>query len=88
MPPAGNRRLAFGLIAVSAALGTAYRAAEWARPGMPWTSLLPVLVFGAVAGAAIAALLYAPLSSVSVNGKVKSMMKADASGGTTLAKLV
>ena len=61
-PPPGNRRLAFSLIAVSAALGTAYRAAEWARPGMPWTSLVPVLAFGAVAGAAIAVLLYALLS--------------------------
>ena len=61
-PPAGNRRLAFGLIAVSAVLGTAYRAAEWARPGMPWTSLVPVLAFGAVAGAAIAVFLYALLS--------------------------
>lgn len=61
-PPAGNRRLAFGLIAVSAALGTAYRAAEWARPGMPWTSLVPVLTFGAVAGAAIAILLYSLLA--------------------------
>lgn len=61
-PPAGNRRLAFGLVAVSAALGTAYRAAEWARPGMPWTSLVPVLAFGAVAGAAIAVLLYALLT--------------------------
>ena len=61
-PPAGNRRLAFGLIAVCAVLGTAYRAAEWARPGMPWTSLLPVLAFGAVAGAVIALLLYALLA--------------------------
>ena len=61
-PPAGNRRLAFGLIAVSAILGAAYRAAEWARPGMPWTSLVPVLAFGAVAGAVIAALLYALLA--------------------------
>ena len=61
-PPAGNRRLAFGLIAVSAVLGTVYRAAEWARPGMPWTSLVPVLAFGAVAGAAIAVLLYALLA--------------------------
>lgn len=61
-PPAGNRRLAFGLIAGSAALGTAYRAAEWARPGMPWTSLVPVLAFGAVAGAAIAVFLYALLA--------------------------
>lgn len=61
-PPAGNRRLAFSLIAVSAVLGTAYRAAEWARPGMPWTSLVPVLAFGAVAGAAIAVLLYALLT--------------------------
>jgi hypothetical protein len=61
-PPAGHRRLAFGLIAVSAALGTAYRAAEWARPGMPWTSLVPVLAFGAVAGAAVAVLLYALLA--------------------------
>lgn len=61
-PPTGNRRLAFTLIAVSATLGTAYRAAEWARPGMPWTSLVPVLAFGAVAGAAIAVFLYALLS--------------------------
>lgn len=61
-PPAGNRRLAFSLIAVSAAFGTAYRAAEWAHPGMPWTSLVPVLAFGAVAGAAIAVLLYALLA--------------------------
>ncbi|ACU72545.1 conserved hypothetical protein [Catenulispora acidiphila DSM 44928] len=60
-PPAGNRQLAFGLIAVSAILGTAYRAAEWAHPGMPWTSLVPVLAFGAVAGAAIAVLLYSLL---------------------------
>lgn len=61
-PPAGNRRLAFGLIAVFAVLGTAYRAADWARPGMPWTSLVPVLAFGAVAGAAIAVLLYSLLA--------------------------
>ena len=61
-PPAGNRRLAFSLITVSAVLGTAYRATEWARPGMPWTSLVPVLAFGAVAGAAIAVLLYALLA--------------------------
>lgn len=44
------------------ALGTAYRAAEWARPGMPWTSLVPVLAFGAVAGAAIAVMLHALLT--------------------------
>lgn len=61
-PPPGNRRLAFSLITLSAALGTAYRAAEWARPGMPWTSLVPVLAFGAVAGAAIAVVLYALLT--------------------------
>ncbi|MEY9909992.1 hypothetical protein ABIA35_006236 [Catenulispora sp. MAP12-49] len=61
-PPAGNRRLAFGLIAGFAALGTAYRATEWAHPGMPWTSLVPVLAFGAVAGATIAVFLYALLA--------------------------
>ncbi|MEY9894942.1 hypothetical protein ABIA31_008630 [Catenulispora sp. MAP5-51] len=61
-PPAGNRRLAFGLIAGFAVLGTAYRATEWARPGMPWTSLVPVLAFGAVAGAAVAVFLYALLA--------------------------
>ena len=61
-PPPGNRRLALSLITVSATLGTAYRAAEWSRPGMPWTSFVPVLAFGAVAGAAIAVFLYALLT--------------------------
>jgi hypothetical protein len=68
-PPTGNRRLAFGLIAVFGVVGTVYRAAEWARPGMPWTSLVPVIAFGAVAGAAIAVLLYALLNMVSMRAR-------------------
>jgi hypothetical protein len=63
--PAGNRRLALALTTASALAGASYRFAGWGRPGMPWTSLLPVLAFGAVAGAALALVLYSLLSLLS-----------------------
>jgi hypothetical protein len=57
----GNRYFAVLLTAVAAVLGGTYRYAAWTRPGMPLTSVIPVVAFGAVAGATLALGLYALL---------------------------
>ncbi|WP_037604379.1 DUF4184 family protein [Streptacidiphilus rugosus] len=59
--PQGNRRLALLLTVSAAVAGAAYRYAAWVRPGMPLTSVIPAVAFGAVAGACLALVLYAVL---------------------------
>lgn len=54
-----TRRLVLGLTVVAAMLGVAYRIAGWSRPGLPLLSLIPVIAFGAIAGAGAALVIYA-----------------------------
>jgi hypothetical protein len=58
----GSRRLTLLLTAFAAVVGAAYRYTAWVRPGMPLTSVVPVVAFGGVAGACLALVLYALLS--------------------------
>ncbi|WP_195911364.1 DUF4184 family protein [Streptomyces kaniharaensis] len=56
---AAVRRRVLWLTLAAAVLGAAYRFAGWGQPGMPLLSLIPVVAFGAVAGAGGALVLYA-----------------------------